>query len=370
MSRILSKASFSSLETCSGGAQYFRAFKRRELCNASSERRDMSMSSQGERLHMYSTSNEFATSFSRIPNARDLADSTNYIDRGKIFRSGNPIDATRQDSIVLRKSFGVEKFIDLRSGSEHEAHEEWHCILSGGTIYNYSFTKWDGIHLASSIVVGINPDLEGESLQPCELHRFSLLEKKRFISKLLWKLPLWNTILALSYKVMGYEDKMRSILLPEINALGLPLVYEVILETAKLELNAALHEILASVKNQQPVLIFCKLGKDRTGLLSALVLACCDVPLDDIVSDYTKSNDIHQIALGGVEKMKDVQGVDASLFSSAPREAMIQTFAYIDKKYGSVHEYLDDIGFSFLSQNELKQAMVGETKGEIENISK
>lgn len=355
MSRTISKARFGSLETHSSGANYFRLFKPRDLCSSNSERREMSVSSQREHLH--STGNEFATSFSQIPNARDLADSTNFIGRGKIFRSGNPIDATREDSIILRKSFGVEKFIDLRSGSEHEAHEEWHCILSGGTIYNYRITNWDGIHLASSTVVGVNPDLEKESLQPCELHRFSLLEKKRFVSKLLWKLPFWNTILALSYKVMGYEDKMRSILLPEINALGLPLVYEVILETAKLELKAALHEILTSVKNKQPVLIFCKLGKDRTGILSALVLTCCDVPVDDIISDYTKSNDIHQIALGGVEKMKDVQGVDTSLFSSAPREAIIQTFAYIDEKYGSVHEYLDHIGFSFLSQKELKQAM-------------
>jgi len=361
MSRALSKATFSSLGTCRGGAKYSRNLIFENICSSKSKQRGVCMSSRREGLDLHRTDHKFATNFSLIPNARDLADSTNYIDRGKIFRSGNPIDATSQDSIVVRKLLGIEKFIDLRSESEHEAHEEWHCILSGGTIYNYSFSKWDGMHLASSTVVGINPKLEGESLQPCELHRFSLLEKKRFISKLLWKLPLWNTILALSYKVIGHEDKMRSILLPEINTLGLPLVYEVILETAKLEIKAALYEILASVKSQQPVLIFCKLGKDRTGILSALVLAICDVPLDDIISDYTKSNDIHQIALGGVEKMKDVQGVDTSLFSSAPKEAMIQTFAYIDRKYGSVHEYLDHIGFSFLSQNELKHAMVSKT---------
>ena len=35
-------------------------------------------------------------------------------------------------------------------------------------------------------------------------------------------------------------------------------------------------------------MFFCKLGKDRTGLLAALVLAACGATDDQIVADYTR----------------------------------------------------------------------------------
>ena len=35
-------------------------------------------------------------------------------------------------------------------------------------------------------------------------------------------------------------------------------------------------------------MFFCKLGKDRTGLMAALVLSACGVSEDDIVADYVR----------------------------------------------------------------------------------
>lgn len=34
--------------------------------------------------------------------------------------------------------------------------------------------------------------------------------------------------------------------------------------------------------------MFCKLGKDRTGLMAALVLAACGATKDEIISDYNR----------------------------------------------------------------------------------
>lgn len=34
--------------------------------------------------------------------------------------------------------------------------------------------------------------------------------------------------------------------------------------------------------------MFCKLGKDRTGLLTMLILACCGATDAEIVSDYIR----------------------------------------------------------------------------------
>lgn len=297
-----------------------------------------------------STRVPFSKTFEAIQNARDLSETATGILPGTIYRSGNPSDATKEDSIKLRKDFNIRHFVDLRSREEHALDTGWHTVLSNGSIKTYVFPRsrevhWETDHIPSG-------DLD---LPPCEMHRISLLEKKRFVRKLLWRLPVSKTIAALVLKLMGLEDQMKAILLPEVNALGLPLVYEVILETAKEEIKMCMFKILEAQRRGEPVLIFCKLGKDRTGLMSALVLACCDIPRSEILDDYTKSNDLDEIALGGLEKMESVQGVDKSLFSRAPREALEQTLDYINQKYGNVHDFLDDIGFSYHFQMELKQ---------------
>ena len=294
----------------------------------------------------------FSTSFTSIANARDLAETAYGIQPGKVCRSGNPSSATLEDCARLRKDFGIRHFVDLRSREEHALDKGWHDVMSNGTILTYSFQS-HGIQVEEEVI----PE-GGLGASHCKMHRISLLEKKRFIRKLLWRLPVLKTLVALGFRILGYEAKMKEILLPEVNALGLPLVYEVILETAKNEIKSCLDRILDAQRKGEPVLIFCKLGKDRTGLLCALVLACCDVPLESILDDYSLSNNLDEIALGGIEKMEDVQGVDKSLFSSAPREAMAQTFKYIDSKYGSVHEYLDSIDFSYHLQKELKNLLI------------
>ena len=46
--------------------------------------------------------------------------------------------------------------------------------------------------------------------------------------------------------------------------------------------------ILEAVQRGEPTAFFCKLGKDRTGLISMLVLSCCGATEDEIVSDYVR----------------------------------------------------------------------------------
>ena len=46
--------------------------------------------------------------------------------------------------------------------------------------------------------------------------------------------------------------------------------------------------ILEAVQKGEPTAFFCKLGKDRTGLISMLVLSCCGATEEEIVSDYVR----------------------------------------------------------------------------------
>ncbi len=41
-------------------------------------------------------------------------------------------------------------------------------------------------------------------------------------------------------------------------------------------------------KEKLPALVHCAHGKDRTGVLSALLLAACGVPDEDIIKDYAR----------------------------------------------------------------------------------
>lgn len=36
----------------------------------------------------------------------------------------------------------------------------------------------------------------------------------------------------------------------------------------------------------EPLLFFCRVGKDRTGVLAALILACCGAKPEEIIADY------------------------------------------------------------------------------------
>lgn len=96
-----------------------------------------------------------------------------------------------------------------------------------------------------------------------------------------------------------------------------------------------------------PVLIHCSAGKDRTGLLAAMVLALLEVPQDAIIADYLATN-----GAAGMETLRDdmkrravtnrlplaeaqidqICGVDGSYLEAA--------FTAIQERFGTLRDYL------------------------------
>jgi hypothetical protein len=114
------------------------------------------------------------------------------------------------------------------------------------------------------------------------------VEKRSFIWGLMRRLPLATLAAALAYRALGRHEAMRSVLVPQINAGGLPLVYEIVLDGAQPDLLRAVELVARAAAARQPLLLFCKLGKDRTGVVAALVLAACGADNDQIVADYAR----------------------------------------------------------------------------------
>ncbi len=99
-----------------------------------------------------------------------------------------------------------------------------------------------------------------------------------------------------------------------------------------------------------PALFHCAAGKDRTGLLAALVLSSLGVADDDVVADYALSQDatlrlVTWAASESPELAARIDAIPAAHLAAEP-EAMRRVLAWIRETYGSTPDYLEALGVS------------------------
>lgn len=70
-----------------------------------------------------------------------------------------------------------------------------------------------------------------------------------------------------------------------------------------------------------------------------------------------RSDQVQEIALGGIEHDRALARLDTIKFAKAPAEAMAQTLDYLDRRYGGVKGYLCAVGFRADAQNRLFRAL-------------
>jgi len=137
--------------------------------------------------------------------------------------------------------------------------------------------------------------------------------------------------------------------------------YEFILGTAGAQFAVALRLIADS--GHRPLVFQCMAGKDRTGLLAALVLGLLGVTEDTIVADYTRSSDAIPTLiarLGSRGSVYDPEVVRPYLTADA--ETMEFALAKIRERYGSIEQYVVDHGFEPSDIANLRAALVEPTE--------
>ncbi|CAM9557151.1 unnamed protein product [Sphacelaria rigidula] len=154
--------------------------------------------------------------------------------------------------------------------------------------------------------------------------------------------------------------KAKEIFMKEINAGGLVLLNELLLQYSGEGINRVLR--LLATRERHPVALYCTAGKDRTGLVMALTLAALGVPDEAIVDDYAQSDAAYRElddddAMVGALAQEDL---DPDIFLSAPRHVMEDILRFIRHKYGSVEGYLDSIGFDSTWRQRLRDALLVE----------
>lgn len=106
---------------------------------------------------------------------------------------------------------------------------------------------------------------------------------------------------------------------------------------------AHVFSILSDPKSY-PVVLSCSMGKDRTGLITALVLAACEVKFDAIVKDFAdRTNECLPAAPFLMEEQRAL-GLNPKEWDVAKGQTLKEVFLFLKTEYGGILSYLRTIG--------------------------
>jgi protein-tyrosine phosphatase len=90
------------------------------------------------------------------------------------------------------------------------------------------------------------------------------------------------------------------------------------------------------------VLVHCQAGKDRTGLITALLLRLAGVGIDEVGADYALSErNLSAPTSEWIAEAPDEEERRRRVrMSATPAQAMIEVLEELERRYGSVHGYL------------------------------
>ena len=121
--------------------------------------------------------------------------------------------------------------------------------------------------------------------------------------------------------------------------------YRLMLREARTEVGAIVQALARA--EDGGVLFYCHTGKDRTGLIAALLLAVLGVPHDDVADDYAVSLECLRPLQAewlehGPGERSDREAEDAK-FSARP-EIMQAVLRHVEEEYGGAEAYLEGAG--------------------------
>ena len=107
-------------------------------------------------------------------------------------------------------------------------------------------------------------------------------------------------------------------------------------------------------------LFHCTAGKDRTGIIAALLLSLAEVDEPTIVEDYALTAQhiepmLAQLRMRALKQGHDVERYNRMLLAEPP--AMESMLKYLEGKYGGVEPYLNILGLNPTIQNRLKSLL-------------
>ncbi len=117
-----------------------------------------------------------------------------------------------------------------------------------------------------------------------------------------------------------------------------------------------------------PALFHCQAGKDRAGIMAALLLGIAGVPDETITEDYELSSyyrwraslaerEISEPYEGAPPEAFDAEGYE-TYRQGSPAESMATVLEYLDERYGGIEGYVRDAGLTEDEITALRTAVV------------
>ena len=137
-------------------------------------------------------------------------------------------------------------------------------------------------------------------------------------------------------------------------------LYRLMLDERQEQMRQALTTLAAPAG--LPAVVHCSAGKDRTGLVIALILGLLGVPAETIVADYALSAEylvgtfLDEMRQKAAQRAIPWEWYQAQVICSP--EFMQETLHYLHERYGGPAAYAQAIGLSEAACQRLRQALV------------
>lgn len=212
-------------------------------------------------------------------------------------------------------------------------------VSGGGHVRSGRLYRADGVHRAAGAdlerlaALGLRTVIDLRTLAELELGRFAASDDVAWHHA-----PLLEQIWSAEHveSIVGDDDAIR------------------FLVDRYVDMTVEAHGALAAAisvladPDSHPALFHCAAGKDRTGVLAAMVLALLGVERQVIIDDYARSGAGMQRAIAYFTehepRIADIMSRQPDAFMAAPHDAMGGFLAEIEQRHGSVEAYVRGIG--------------------------
>jgi protein tyrosine/serine phosphatase len=305
---------------------------------------------------------DVSVQFENLPNFRQAGmtpDLTNRegkkIKNGLLYRSSRTDFITENDKKIFRQ-LGIKSVIDLRRKSEYERSDGMKLLDSMYPMY--VLEKGEIKPMRPSMRWGGSTN-GGQSVD--EEHQMG----RRYLVNM-WTMELiWHVFMQVNFII-----RWSSLILVAIDWLIGSHLFVKFFNWMLFEQQTVSQQYIDVLENTKPVvadllrlmcqedslpaLVHCAHGKDRTGIVVAVVMGLLGVDDDIIIKDYAESeNGLACIKDRIFEEIVVRYGFRVEC-TYAREDTMKEVLKHVDEKYGSMSEYLLSAGFTLKEQEKFK----------------
>ncbi|RDA90576.1 hypothetical protein CP533_2598 [Ophiocordyceps camponoti-saundersi (nom. inval.)] len=277
-----------------------------------------------------------------VSNFRDVGLTVNrflgrrLVREGVFFRSARPDDATPKDELVLRDHLRIKTIIDLRTQTElrqQAAKRQPQSSLLYSIVFPPQPRRISGINYNEISITG-----------------------RSFERHLLSRLAWCNFFKVIFFAILGMRLRASRIIVNNVLIpIGLLGISTVSLDQSGADVREALSLFTSS--RSMPALVHCTLGKDRTGLICALILMVLHVPGPAIEHDYFLSD--AALVSNRAERLADMRETGfPDEWESTAKNMIPGMQAHLVNQYGGLDAYLDSIGFGEQDRTKLREVLL------------